>query len=111
MNTDTVLLTPQNNWVHLHARDEIRAVRIEKLVWETELTVAHYPALTLAVIDEANLMLWSDELHPMVAHPDEPRLAIVERTFAVWDSLTIGINTLQEPLDFCIRLYYTINPE
>lgn len=111
MNTDTVLLTPENNRVHLHARDQIRAVRIDKLVSENELTVAHYPALTLVVLDEANLVLWSDELHPTAAHPDEPRQARVERTFAVWDSLTIGINTHQEPFDFCIRLYYTLNPD
>lgn len=106
----SVLLTPENNRLHLHARDDIRAVRVDRLVSENEMTFAHYPALSLAIIDEANLVLWSEELYPY-APPDTPNEATVSRTFAVWECLTINLDTHGEAFDFSIRLYYTINPE
>ncbi|XAZ82154.1 hypothetical protein A6C57_27890 (plasmid) [Fibrella sp. ES10-3-2-2] len=111
MNTaDNVLLTPTGHQVHLHARDGIRSVRIDRLASENELTFAHYPALSLAIYDESGFMLWSDELHTY-ARPDSPHEAIIDRTFAVWESLTIGIDEHGEGFDFLIRVYYTINPE
>lgn len=107
---DNVLLTPTGHQVHLHARDGIRSVRIDRLVSENELTFAHYPALSLATYDESGFILWSDELHTY-AHPDGLQEATINRTFAVWESLTIGIDAHGEAFDFLIRVYYTINPE
>jgi hypothetical protein len=80
------------------------------LVSENELSFTLYPALSLAIFDDANLVLWSEELHTYT-QADTPKKAHIGRDFTVWESLTIGINTHQEPLDFCIRLYYnTSNP-
>lgn len=110
MKEDSVLLTPLGNRIHLHARDGIRSVRIERLVSENEMTFAHYPALSLAIIDEANLVLWSEELYTYT-QPDTPNLATVDRRFAVWESLTMSVETHGEAFDFSVRLYYTINPE
>lgn len=107
--TDSVLLTPTGNKVHLHTRDDIRSVRVDRLVSENELTFAHYPALSLAIADEADLVLWNEELYAF-APPDKPDEAIVGRTFAVWESLTISIETHGESFDFAIRVYYTLNP-
>ncbi|GAB2562251.1 hypothetical protein [Spirosoma aerophilum] len=105
-----VLLTPTGNKVHLHARDDIRSVRVDRLVSENDLTFAHYPALSLAIVDEADLVLWSEELYPY-ALPETPSEAIIGRTFAVWESLTIEIDTHGESFDFSIRVYYTLNPD
>jgi hypothetical protein len=117
---DRILLTPWGDRVHFHARDNIQAVRIIRLVSENERPLAYYATLTLAVVDEAGLVLWSEELSSF-ARPDKPQVAVVERDFAVWESLQIAINRPeggeatvpenQEPVDFLIRLYYTINPE
>lgn len=107
---ESVLLTPENNRVHLHTRDDIRAVRIDRLVSENEMTFAHYPALALAIIDEANLALWNQELYTYT-QPDTPNLATVDWTFAVWESLTMSLETHGEAFDFSIRFYYTINPD
>lgn len=106
---DNVLLTPTGHRVHLHARDGIRSVRIERLVSENELSFAHYPSLSLATYDESGFMLWNEELHTH-AHSDRPQEAIIDQTFAVWDSLAIGIDTHGEAFDFLLRVYYTINP-
>lgn len=107
---NSVLLTPENNRVHLHARDGIRSVRIDRLVSENELTFAHYPSLSLATYDEAGFLLWTEELYSY-AHADRPQEAPVDQTFAVWESLTIGIDAHGEAFDFLIRVYYTINPD
>jgi|GEM_PF-5633911 len=119
---NNVLLTPTGHQVHLHARDGIRSVRIDRLVSENELTFAHYPSLSLTTYDESGFMLWSEELQTY-AHLDRPQQAIIDQTFAVWESLTIGIDrdrngryveaesTQGEAFDFLIRLYYTINPD
>lgn len=107
---DNVLLTPTGHQVHLYARDGIRSVRIDRLVSENELTFAHYPALSLATYDESGFMLWGDELHTY-ASPDSPQEATICRTFSVWESLTIGIDTHGEGFGFLIRVYYTINPD
>ena len=99
---ESVLLTPENNRVHLHTRDDIRAVRIDRLVSENEMTFAHYPALALAIIDEANLALWNQELYTYT-QPDTPNLATVDRTFAVWEKravitdVTLNAGPIQAP--------------
>lgn len=113
-----MLLTPWGDRVHFHARDNIQAVRIIRLVSENEQPFAYY--LTLAVVDEAGLVLWSEELSSF-ARPDKPQVAVIERDFAVWESLQISVNQTEggeamvqsnrEPVDFLIRLYYTTNPE
>lgn len=108
--SDSVLLTPTGNKVHLHACDGIRSVRIDRLVSENELTFAHYPSLSLAICDESGFMLLSEELHTY-AQPEKPKEARINRTFAVWESLTIGIDGHGEAFDFLIRVYYTINPD
>lgn len=108
--TDSVLLTPTGNKVHLHARDAIRSVRVDRLVSENELTFAHYPALSISIADESNLILWSEEVYAY-SLPQKPDEAQIGRTFAVWESLTIGIETHGEAFDFAIRVYYTLNPE
>ncbi|RCR66997.1 hypothetical protein [Larkinella punicea] len=115
---DSMLLTPWGDRVHFHARDNIQAVRIIRLVSENEQPFAYY--LTLAVVDEAGLVLWSEELSSF-ARPDKPQVAVIERDFAVWESLQISVNQTEggeamvqsnrEPVDFLIRLYYTTNPE
>jgi hypothetical protein len=107
---DSVLLTPTGNKVHLHARDNIRSVRVNRLISENELTFAHYPALSLSIADEAGLVLWSEEIYAY-ALPEKPDEALIESTFAVWESLTIGIETHGEAFDFSIRVYYTVNPD
>ncbi len=106
---NSILLTPEKNRFQLFKRDGISIVRIDRLVSENEMSFTHFPALSLAVFDDANLVLWSEELHTYV-QADTPKEASIGRDFSVWDSLTIGINTRQEPLDFCIRLYYINNP-
>ncbi|WP_138994289.1 hypothetical protein [Larkinella sp. C7] len=116
---DSVLLTPWGDRVHFHARDNIQAVRIIRLVSENEQPFASDSALSLAVVDEAGLVLWREELSSF-ARPDSPQVAVIERDFAVWESLLIAVNRTggkstipehQEPVDFLIRLYYTTNPE
>lgn len=107
---DNILLTPTGHQVRLHARDGIRSVRIDRLVSGNELTFAHYPSLSLATYDESGFMFWSEELHTY-AHPDRAQEAMIDQTFAVWESLTIGIDAHGETLDFLIRVYYTINPD
>lgn len=96
--------------MHLHARDDIRSVRVDRLVSENELTFAHYPALSLFIADKAGLVLWSEEVYAY-ALPEKPNEAQIGRTFAVWESLTIGIETHGETFDFLLRVYYTINPD
>lgn len=108
--TDSVLLTASGNKVHLHTRDDIRSVRVDRLISENELTFAHYPALSLSIADEADLVLWSEEMYAY-ALPEKPDEARIGRTFAVWESLTIGIETHGESFDFSIRVYYTLNPD
>lgn len=108
MKEDHVLLTPTGNRVHLHARDGIRSVRIDRLLSENELMFAHYPALSLSIADEAGLVQWSEEVNAY-ALPEKPDEAQFGRTFAIWDSLTIGIETHGEAFDFSIRVYYTLN--
>lgn len=110
MKEDSVLLTPQGNRVHLHAHDDIRAIRVDRLVSENEMTFAHYPALSLFVADEAGLVLWSEEMYAY-APPETPKEALLGRTFAVWENLTIGIDAHGEVFDFSIRMHYTINPD
>ncbi|CCH03612.1 hypothetical protein FAES_pFAES01122 (plasmid) [Fibrella aestuarina BUZ 2] len=107
---DNVLLTPTGHQFHLHARDGIRSVRIDRVVSENDLSFAHYPALSLSVYDEANFLLRSEELHAHV-QPGEPSQAHLSKTFALWESLTIGIDTHGEAFDFLLRVYYTINPD
>ncbi|MEZ0487586.1 hypothetical protein [Fibrella aquatica] len=108
--TDSVLLTPTGNKVHLHTRDAIRSVRVDHLVSENEFTFAHYPALSLSIADEAGLILWSEEVYAYTLS-ENPEIALIGRTFAVWESLTIGIETHGEAFDFSIRVYYTLNPD
>lgn len=108
--TDSVLLTPTGNKVHLHTRDAIRSVRVDHLVSENEFTFVHYPALSLSIADEADLVLWSEEVYTY-ALPEKHKVARIGRTFAVWESLTITIETHGEAFDFSIRVYYTLNPD
>ncbi|GAB4053465.1 hypothetical protein GCM10028810_58910 [Spirosoma litoris] len=108
--TDSVLLTPTGNKVHLHARDAIRSVRVDRLVSENELSFDHYPALSLSIADESGLVLWSEEVYTYTL-PERPGEARIGRTFAVWESLTLGIETHGEAFDFSIRVYYTLNPD
>ncbi len=110
MQEDSILFTSQNNRIHLDARDGIRAVRINEIVPEDEMTLVHYPALRLAVIDESDLVLWSDELYKHI-QPEAPGRAFISRTFAVWGSLTISIKTMQELPGLRVRVHYTLNPE
>lgn len=120
---ERVLLTPLGNRLHLHARDQIRAVQIDRLVSEVALPVAPDPSLALFVRDEADLVLWREDLSSFV-RPGNPVEAIIGKTFAVWDQLTIGLQLVTqdgaadavsplvpESVDFRIQLYYTINPE
>lgn len=107
---DNVLLTPTGNQVHLHARDGIRSVRIDRLVSENELMFAYYPALSLAIHDESGFMLWSEELHTY-PQPEKPQEASIGKTVAVWESLTISIDSHGEAFDFLIRVYYILNPD
>lgn len=118
---DSILLTPWGNQVHFHARDNIQVVRILRLVSENEHPIVSFSALSLAVVDEAGFVLWSVDLSTY-ARSDSPQVAVIERDFAVWESLLIGVNRTgggeksavpknPEPLDFMIRLYYTTNPE
>lgn len=112
---DNVLLTSAGRQVHLHARDGIRSVRIDRLVSETGLAFAHDSTLSLAVYDEAGFMLWSEELD-IYSHSEDPQEAPVGQTFAVWESLTIGVDFTSGPpisqfVDFQLRVYYTINPD
>ena len=85
-------------------------MRVDRLVSENELTFDHYPALSISIADESNLILWSEEVYAY-ALPQKPDEAQIGRTFAVWESLTIGIETHGEAFDFAIRVYYTLNPE
>lgn len=120
---ERVLLTPLGNRLHLHARDQIHAVQIDRLVSEVALPVASYPSLALFVRDEADLVLWREDLSSF-GQPGNPAEAIIGKTFAVWDQLTIGLQPVTqdgaadevgplvpESVDFRIQLYYTINPE
>lgn len=112
---DNILLTPTGHQVHLHARDGIRSVRIDRLVLANDLTFAHDLTLSLAIYDEAGFMLWSEGLTTYFQSEDLKE-APVGQTFAVWESLTIGIDGTSGPpssqdFAFQIRVYYTINPD
>lgn len=110
---ESILLTPENNRFHLHNRDAIRAVRIDRFVLDGDRSFINYPVLSVVVIDETNLVLWEEAIHTFVS-TERVNEAIVNRVFAVWDGLTIGVNypaTLLERENLSIHLYYTINPE
>ena len=111
---DSVLFTSENNRLQLHNRDGVSSVRVDRLMSETDKPFDNYPGLALAVSDEANLALWSEELSPYI-NPNNRCETIIGKTFAVWESLMMGVGpvgaiTQPFPLDFCIRLYYTVNP-
>lgn len=112
---DNVLLTQTGHQVHLHARDGIRSVCIDRLASETGLTFAHDSTLSLAIYDEAGFVLWSEKLENY-SQSENPTEASVGQTFAVWESLTISIDRVGGPspskaFEFQIRVYYTINPD
>ncbi|MCX6213586.1 hypothetical protein [Spirosoma sp.] len=110
---ESLLLTPENNALHLRARDGISSVQINYLVLETGQPFSHYPTLVMTVIDEDNLVLWSNRLQTFYQSQNATE-ARIEQSFAIWDQLTITLSdTSQQPdrPDYLIRLYYTLNTE
>lgn len=115
MSSESVLLTPVNNRLHLRAQDTIRTVRIDRVSLKNVSTTAIDYALELILLDEAAFQLWRYQVIIRVDGETEEEL-IIERTFAVWDSLTVelngvggGTNPYSQNLRAC--MYYTINPD
>ncbi|GAB3788091.1 hypothetical protein GCM10028818_54160 [Spirosoma horti] len=110
---ESLLLTPENNALHLHARDGISSVQINYLVLETGQPFSHYPTLVMTIIDEDNLVLWSNRLQTYYQSQNATE-ARIEQSFAIWDQLTITLSdTSQQPehRDYLIRLYYTLKTD
>lgn len=110
---ESLLLTPENNALHLHARDGISSVQINYLVLETGQPFSQYPSLVLSILDEDKLVLWSDGLQPYYQSQTATE-ARIEQSFAIWDQLTITLSdTSQQPdhQDYLIRLYYTLKTD
>lgn len=110
---ESLLLTPENNTLHLHARDGISSVYINYLMLENGQSFSQYPTLVMTVIDEDNLVLWSDGLQPYYQSQTATE-ARIEQSFAIWGQLTITLsNNGQQPdhQGYLIRLYYTLRPE
>jgi len=110
---ESLLLTPENNALHLHARDGITSVHINHLILENGQSFNQYPSLVLSILDEDKLVLWSDGLQPYYQSQTATE-ARIEQSFAIWDQLTITLSdTSQQPehRGYLIRLYYTLKTD
>lgn len=111
MELQSVLLTPTNNRLHLHAKDNIRAVRIDRVIIVNASALEGSYTLTLTIWDEDNLQLWS---YDEVIDREDKNEVLIDRIFAVWDTMTVAINANDKvgPLqEFRANLFYTLNPE
>lgn len=115
MSGEPVLLTHTNTRLHLHARDNIRAVRIDRIIASHDRPVAAGLRFRLRVLDEAGLPLWHYDTFSY-AQSDEPEERMIDRTFAVWDTLTIELTDADSQADLSqsgvqVHLFYTVNPD
>ncbi|MBN8826899.1 MULTISPECIES: hypothetical protein [unclassified Spirosoma] len=115
MKADSIQLTTTGNQLQVHVRDGIKSIRIDSMVREKPGEAMIQMPLLLTVLDEAELVIWNEEIDFVSTGPFTVE-AITNQRFAVWEHLTIRVSAHPERSDrsgqdFSVYLFFTLNPD
>lgn len=103
----TVHLSNFNNSFRVENKHDHTVLVLSKVVFILQPGKIVHPSLSLQVVDEHELPLFSELLAPLAKKEGDETVAYIQQEFSIWQQLHVRLITHEPDIEFEVELYFT----